>query len=62
MMINLKHKNTNVVKQVKIGFSWTVLFFGVFVPLFRGDCKWFLIMILCSLITFEIAWITFAFI
>ena len=32
-------------KEIKIGFSWTMFFFGVFVPLFRGDWKWFLIIL-----------------
>ena len=32
-------------KEIKIGFSWSTFFFGVFVPLFRGDWKWFLIII-----------------
>ena len=32
-------------KEVKLGFSWTMFFFGVFVPLFRGDWKWFLIIL-----------------
>lgn len=32
-------------KEIKIGFSWSTFFFGVFVPLFRGDWKWFLIVI-----------------
>ena len=31
-------------KEVKVGFSWTVFFFGLFVPLFRGDLKWAAIM------------------
>ena len=31
-------------KEVKVGFSWTVFFFGFFVPLFRGDLKWAAIM------------------
>ena len=31
-------------KGVNVGFSWTVFFFGLFVPLFRGDLKWAAIM------------------
>ncbi|WP_163499487.1 hypothetical protein [Helicobacter suis] len=29
-----------LVKKCKIGFSWTTLFFGPFVPLIRKDWKW----------------------
>lgn len=35
-----------MVKQVKKGFSWTFFFFGLFVPLIRGDLKWAVIMFL----------------
>lgn len=41
MMVN----NLGQIKIVKDGFSWTTLFFGPFVPLLRGDLKWFLISI-----------------
>lgn len=40
----LKHES-GLIKEVKIGFSWTTLFFGLFVPLIRGDLKWALIML-----------------
>lgn len=43
MKINLKNDNTGDIKQVKIGPSWTALFFGFFVPLFRADWKFFII-------------------
>ena len=37
-------------KEIKIGFSWTMFFFGIFVPLFRGDWKWFLIILLTEVL------------
>lgn len=49
------------VKVVKIGFSWTVFFFGVFVPLFRGDIKWFLLMLIANMFTFGLASLVFMF-
>lgn len=50
------------IKIVKDGFSWTTLFFGVLVPLFRGDFKWFLIMLIGSMCTLGLAWLVFPFI
>ena len=37
-------------KEVKLGFSWSTFFFGVFVPLFRGDWKWFFIILLAEIV------------
>lgn len=37
MKIALRHKDTGVVKQLKSGFSWTFLFFGALVYIFRGN-------------------------
>ena len=31
-------------KEIKLGYSWTVFFWGFMVPVFRGDWKWFLIL------------------
>lgn len=50
------------IKQVKIGFSWTMLFFGVFVPLFRGDLKWTILILISVIITSGLAWFVFPFI
>ena len=35
--INIKHKESGMVKTGFYGFSWTYLLFGWFVPLFRGE-------------------------
>jgi len=61
MKVFLKHQS-GLVKESKVGFSWTVLFFGFLPPLFRGDWKWGLIILLLAPITFGLSNIIFAFI
>ena len=46
MKANLKSDKTGVIKQVKAGASWTALFFGAWVPIFRGDWKFGIIQLL----------------
>ena len=60
-MILLVNNVTGEQKQVKKGFSWTMLFFGVFVPLLRGDWKWFLITFAIALLTSGASWFVFPF-
>ena len=49
MVVWLKH-NSGITKKAKIGFSWTTFFFGLFVPLIRGDLKWAVIMLIIELL------------
>ncbi|MCJ7856079.1 DUF2628 domain-containing protein [Lachnospiraceae bacterium NSJ-143] len=49
MKAKLKN-DAGIIKEVKVGFSWTVFFFSFFVPLIRGDFKWAAIMFLISLL------------
>lgn len=52
MHINLINHDTGMTKEnVKVGYSWTMLFFSVFVPLFRGDWKWTIIVLLTGTCT-----------
>jgi len=38
--ITFENPRTEHIKQAPVGFSWTVLLFGFFPRLFRGDWKW----------------------
>ncbi|MFU2417179.1 hypothetical protein [Peptacetobacter sp. AB800] len=61
--MNIRLKNDiGMIKECKIGFSWTNFFFGFFTPLFRGDWKWMLIMILCAIFSYGLSWLVFPFI
>ena len=54
--------SVGMTKPVKIGFSWTMLFFGFFVPLIRGDVKWTIISLLLAFFTFGLSWLVLPFI
>lgn len=61
--MNIKLKNTlGQIKQCKVGFSWTTLFFSFFPALFRGDIKWGAIQFVLALITGGLSALVFCFI
>lgn len=60
--IIFKNPMTGAMKEAPVGFSWTTFFFGVFPALFRGDWKWFLVMVILALFTFGLSNIVFMFI
>lgn len=51
-IIIVYYKKDNKIKKVKQGYSWTTLFFGRFVPLFRLDIKWGIVELICSISLF----------
>lgn len=60
--IHLKHSTFEVTKQAPVGFSWTVFLFGFFPPLFRGDWKYGLIILLAAVFTLGLSSLVFMFI
>ena len=51
-VITFENKKTKQLKLAPIGFSWTNLIFGFFVPLLRGDWKWAGIFLALGFVTF----------
>ena len=51
-----------MLKEVKIGFSWTMLFFGALVPLHRTDWLHLLISLILTYLTQGLSWIAYPFI
>ncbi len=59
--ILIKHHNSGLIKKGYYGFSWTYLFFGWFVPLFRGELGVAALHFFFSFITLGIWQIFFSF-
>ena len=57
-----ENPKTGHIRIAPVGFSWTVLFFGFFPPLFRSDWKWGIIMFLIITITWGLSGLVFMFI
>ena len=59
--VQLIHPQTGLMKSGFYGFSWTFLFFGWFVPLFRGELLIALLHFTITVITIGLWQIIFAF-
>lgn len=49
--ISIKHTQTGMMKTGAYGYSWTYLFFGAFVPIFRGELSIAALHLLFILVT-----------
>lgn len=50
--ITLENNKTGHKRIAPVGFSWTMFFFGPFVPVIRGDWKWGIV----SAVLFGFSW------
>ena len=62
MAVAVNLKKGNLIKKGVLGFSWTTFFFGFFVPLFRGDVMWAIVMLLAAICTMGLSNLVFCFI
>jgi hypothetical protein len=60
--MKLRHHSSGHEMEAPIGFSFTTLFFGIFVPLLRGDVSGSIIMLIATFLTGGLAWLVFPFI
>ena len=50
--VTLKNDKTGIVKEVPVGYSWITLAVGFFLPIYRGDIKWFVFYFLTAIFTY----------
>ena len=60
--IVIQHRESGLLKTGKYGFSWTYLFFGFLVPMFRGELGVGALHLLFTIVTFGIWQIVMCFI
>jgi len=60
-VISFENPNDGRMKKAPVGFSWTTLFFGFWVPVFRGDWKFAIIMFIADTITLGVSHFIFCF-
>jgi hypothetical protein len=60
--IYFENPHNGQLREAPVGFSWTVFFFNCFPPMFRGDWKWFVIMLTLTFVTFGLSALVFIFI
>lgn len=60
--IRIVHSSSGVGKSGYVGYSWTYLIFGWFVPVFRGELVIGLIHLVITLVSFGLSQIVFPFV
>ncbi len=60
-VVTFRHPIMRSIRPTPLGFSWTMLFFGIFVPLARSDWKHFLISTALAIFTSGLSWLVYPF-
>lgn len=60
-IVTFRHPIMRTIRLTPLGFSWTMLFFGMLVPLFRNDWKHFLISTVLAILTSGFSWLIYPF-
>ena len=61
MATTIQLEKNGALKKSYLAFSWTTFFFGFFVPLFRGDAMWFIVMLILNACTLCMAQLILSF-
>ena len=59
--VSIKHRESGLMKTGVYGFSWTYLFFGPLVPLFRGEIGIGVLHWILTVLTAGLWWIAMVF-
>lgn len=59
--MHVRFTKNGLTREVKAGFSWTVLFFGAFPFLFRGQWGWFILSAILGFATFGLSMLVMPF-
>lgn len=59
--VNLVNEKTGISKEVPVGYSWITIAVGFFLPIYRGDLKWFVFYFLTAILTYGLGPIILAF-
>jgi hypothetical protein len=60
--IRMQNPLTGHIRIAPIGISWTVMLFGFFPPMFRGDWKWAILIGIATILSFGLRNLIFMFI
>ncbi len=59
--VTLLNEKTGISKEVPVGYSWITIAVGFFLPIYRGDIKWFAFYFLTAIFTYGLGPIILAF-